>query len=164
MMRQMIDHRRKGLPSDQLSSQLTADGHILDVRVYYEDTDFAGIVYHANYLRYCERGRSDFLRLAGIDQMALFAGLEGEPVSFAVRRMTIDFLQPAKMNDILRVETQLGHCGGARMTMLQNVFRRQDLVFSANVDVALVKSNGRPARLPESIRLPLAPFIAKGDG
>src|SRR3954454_19392129 len=94
-----------------LSGRIVGDTHVLPVRVYYEDTDFSGVVYHANYLRFLERGRTDYLRLAGIDQSDLHAG--GEGLILAVRRMTLDFLRPARMDEVLLVETRAADVLGA---------------------------------------------------
>ena len=88
-----------------LSGRLDGDTHVLPVRVYYEDTDFSGIVYHASYLRFLERGRTDLLRLAGVDQSALHA--DGEGIVFSVRRMIIDYLKPPRMDDVLTVRPAL---------------------------------------------------------
>src|SRR6188508_2533283 len=90
-----------------LAGRIVADAfgrrrHVLPVRVYFEDTDFSGLVYHASYVRWCERGRSDFLRLIGNDHQALFAGAAGrEPAAFVVRRMGIEFLRPARIDEVL---------------------------------------------------------------
>ncbi len=113
------------------------------IRVYYEDTDFSGNVYHANYLKYCERARSDYLRVMGVDQNAMFA--EGQ--SFVVRRMICEFLRPAKFDDVLEVETQLSEMTGARFELSQAVKRGQEILFSAAVTVAIVDRQGRPKRI-----------------
>ena len=127
-----------------------ADGiHRLAVRVYYEDTDFSGNVYHANYLKFCERARSDFLRVAGIDQNALFG--TGEPIMFVVRRMVCEFLRPARFDDLLMVETIGGEMAGARFELSQRVKRGTDLLFTADVTVALIDGRGRPRRVPPEI-------------
>src|SRR5215831_6619012 len=99
------------------------------VRVYYEDTDFTGIVYHANYLRFMERGRTNYLRLIGADQRALFEAAEKEAPRFAfvVRSMTIEFLKPARMDDMLTVTTEPDEVKGASMTLRQRVLRQDDL-------------------------------------
>lgn len=120
--------------------------HFLDVRVYYEDTDFSGNVYHANYLKFVERARSDFLRVAGIDQNALFAA--GEPIMFVVRRMVCEFLRPARFDDLLTVETRGGDMAGARFELAQRVLRGGEVLFTADVTVALIDGRGRPKRVP----------------
>jgi acyl-CoA thioester hydrolase len=114
------------------------------VRVYYEDTDFSGHVYHANYLKYCERARSGYLRDVGVDQNAMFAGGS----AFVVRKMDCEFLRPAKFDDVLDVETSLIEMGGARFELAQVVKRGDEVVFSARVTVAIIDNDGRPKRVP----------------
>jgi acyl-CoA thioester hydrolase len=114
------------------------------LRVFYEDTDFSGYVYHANYLKYCERARSDYLRVIGIDQNAMFA--DGQ--AFVVRRMDCEFLRPAKFEDVLDVETQLVEMGGARFELAQIVKRGAEQIFKAKVTVAIIGAGGRPQRIP----------------
>ncbi|WP_280513934.1 tol-pal system-associated acyl-CoA thioesterase [Salinarimonas ramus] len=123
--------------------------HRLRVRVYYEDTDFSGIVYHANYLKYLERGRTDQLRLAGVAQSELHA--DGEGIAFAVRRMTLDWLKPARMDDILTVETRTDVVKGASIALAQRILRADEVLLTADVTVAAVRA-GRPARIPEILR------------
>jgi acyl-CoA thioester hydrolase len=131
-----------------LSGRFEGSTHILPVRIYYEDTDFSGIVYHANYLRYLERGRTDFLRLAGINQSVLHA--EGDIV-FSVRRMLLDFLRPARMDDVVIVETSVSVMKGASITMAQRIRRGEETLLTAEVLVAAIR-DGRPARLPDAVR------------
>ena len=99
----------------QIAGRITGGVHVLPVRVYYEDTDAGGVVYHANYLRYCERGRSDFLRLLGIDQTAMADAI------FVVRRMACEFIRPARLDDLLEVETRYLEGAGARLELDQQV-------------------------------------------
>jgi acyl-CoA thioester hydrolase len=132
-----------------LSGTLAGGTHRLPVRVYYEDTDFSGVVYHASYLRFLERGRTDFLRVAGVDQSALHAG--GEGIFFVVRRMTIDYLQPARMDDVLLVETRNQEVRGATLTIAQRILRGEEVLVTADVLVAAL-SGGRPARIPDALR------------
>ncbi len=117
------------------------------VRVYYEDTDFSSVVYHANYLKYCERARSAYLRDVGVDQSAMFAA----GLAFVVRRMTCEFLRPAKFDDDLVVETTLTEVSGARFELAQVVMRGEDELFSATVTVAITGKGGRPMRIPQSV-------------
>ncbi len=117
------------------------------VRVFYEDTDFSGYVYHANYLKYCERARSDYLRVIGVDQNAMFA--EGQ--AFVVRKMECEFLRPAKFEDVLDVETRLIEMSGARFELAQMVRRGADEIFSAKVTVAIIGPSGRPQRIPSDL-------------
>ena len=142
-----------------LAGRLAEGRHVLPVRVYYEDTDFSGIVYHASYLRFCERGRSDFLRLAGAHHTELLggAGGGGEALAFAVRHMVIDFLKPARIDDLLEVKTALGEISGASLTLDQQVERDGKALFTAKVRVVLVNGQGRPRRLPGWVRQKLAP-------
>jgi acyl-CoA thioester hydrolase len=116
--------------------------HIMPIRVYYEDTDAGGIVYHARYVVFCERARSDCLRLLGINQSALNSAV------FVVRRMTCDFLKPARLDDLLEVHTRFLDLGGARVEIGQEVMLNGNTCFRAHVTVALVDGSGRPRRLP----------------
>lgn len=136
------------------------DGFIRDgrhhqrVRVYYEDTDFTGIVYHANYLRYMERGRTNYLRLLGADHRVLFEATEKEAPGFAfvVRAMNIDFLKPARMDDVLDVITYPGEVKGASVLLQQQVRRGEELLVEAGVRVAFV-SQGRAKPIPKPLRI-----------
>jgi acyl-CoA thioester hydrolase len=129
----------------------------MEVRVYYEDTDFSGVVYHANYLRFMERGRTNYLRLLGADHRALFAQAEEEAPGFAfvVRTMTIDFLKPAYMDDLLAVTTVPEEVKGASIKVCQQVRRGEDLLVEARVRVAFV-SGGRARPIPKPLRLAMA--------
>ena len=136
-------------PWPQIAGRREGDAHLLPVRVYYEDTDFSGLVYHASYLRFLERGRTDSLRLAGVDQSLLHA--EGEGLIFAVRRMTLDFLKPAVMDDILVVETRTSEVRGATILIDQRILRGDEVLLSAEVTVACL-GGGRPRRIPDALR------------
>jgi acyl-CoA thioester hydrolase len=122
--------------------------HTLPIRVYYEDTDMAGIVYYANYLRYIERARSDWVRGLGIDQNAMKA----QGLVFAVRRVEADYLMPARLDDELVVETEVVQVTGARLVMDQVVRRGKDRLFHAIVTVVVITDSGHPARMPANIR------------
>ena len=124
--------------------------HRFPVRVYYEDTDLAGIVYHANYLKFFERGRSEWLRDLGIDQIALAEGEAG--FYFAVRRMAIDFDRPARFDDALEVETDNQGGTGARILLRQTLWRGETKLSHADVTIVAVGKDGRPKRLPETLR------------
>ena len=137
-----------------VAGRIEGDAHVLPVRVYYEDTDFSGVVYHASYLRFLERGRTDFLRLAGVDQSTLHA--EGEGLIFAVRRMTIDFLKPARMDDVLLVQTRTEEVRGASLVIAQAIQRDGETLLTADVRVAAL-AGGRPARIPDPLRAILKP-------
>lgn len=118
------------------------------IRVYYEDTDLAGIVYYANYLKYIERARSEMLRYLDFDQRKLKA--ETGHV-FAVRRVEADYVKPAFFDDLLEVRSHLVHLTRARVVCLQEVYRGEDLLFSAKVTIACLDSRGRPSRLPDAL-------------
>lgn len=127
--------------------------HILPVRVYFEDTDFAQVVYHASYVRWCERGRSDFLRLLGTDARRLIDGSDShEPAAFVVRRMNMDFLRPGKIDDVLQVETRVKDLGGASVKLDQVVQRGAERLFEAEVLLVLVSVSGKPLRLSTVVR------------
>ena len=131
----------------------TGRRHVLPVRVYFEDTDAGGIAYHASFIRWCERGRTDFLRLLGTDARRLIDGSASlEPAAFVVRRMSCDFLRPARMDDVLIVETRVKELGGASVTLLQTVLNGDRRVFEAEVTVVLVAVSGKPLRLSSAIR------------
>lgn len=127
--------------------------HVLPLRVYFEDTDFSGLVYHGSYVRWCERGRSDFLRLIGNDHRALLAGADGrEPAAFVVRRMALDFLRPARIDEILEVTTRVAASTAATLTLDQRISRGQALLFTAEVMVVLMSAAGKPLRLSARLR------------
>ncbi len=149
-----------------LAGRIENKTHILPVRVYYEDTDFSGIVYHANYLRFAERGRSDFLRLTGVNHTELFEG--DDPLAFAIHRMEIDFVRPARIDDRLEVHTRYAKASGARLEAVQKIYRlgdagRRDEIWRAILHAACLDGRGRPRRLPEKARVALAPFIDDQD-
>ncbi len=127
-----------------LTGTITNSIHHLLLRVHYEDTDFSGHVYHANYLKFCERARSDFLRVVGVDQNAMIA----QGTAFVVRRMGCDFLRPAKFDDLITVETIPSKMAGARFELSQRVLRGPDVLFMADVTVAMIDGRGRPMRIP----------------
>lgn len=131
---------------------LNGDCHTLPLRVYYEDTDFSGIVYHANYLRFFERGRTEFIRALGVDQMALH---REENIAFAVRSISVEFLRPALMDDIVEVETRAGVVRGPSLNLSQTIRRGGEILTTAQVLVVCIKA-GRPQRLPEVLRKVLA--------
>ena len=139
--------------------------HVLRVRVYYEDTDFTGIVYHANYLRFMERGRTNYLRLLGADHRALFEAAEQEAPSFSfvVRSMTIDFLKPACMDDVLEVLTEPEEVKGASATVRQRIMRGDELLVEARVRVAFI-SGGRARPIPKPLRIAMQADQEAGGG
>jgi len=130
--------------------------HVWPIRVYYEDTDLAGIVYYANYLRFIERARSEMVREAGIDQVEMKA----RGLVFAVRRVEADYLSPAKYDDQIEVRTTLDRIKGASFDMPQEVWRDETLLFRARVSVVVLNAHGRATRLPADIRAKIAPVAA----
>lgn len=145
-----------------LAGDLTSDGHHLAIRVYYEDTDFSGVVYHANYLKFLERGRSDFLRLLGI-QHAKLAGdhSDGPNLAFAVRHMEIDFLKAARIDDVIEVHTFVSQVKGARIILIQHANCKHHRLVTASVTVALVDASGKPKRLPPSFQEAFSRYISE---
>ncbi|MFO1105004.1 MAG: tol-pal system-associated acyl-CoA thioesterase [Amaricoccus sp.] len=129
------------------------------LRVYYEDTDLAGIVYHANYLKFIERARSEALLGLGVDQLALQAEAG---LVFAVRRIEADFLAPARFQDRLLVTTRLLALGGARIDLDQRIWREESCLFRAVVVLACLDAGGRPQRLPASVRAAAAGLAKPG--
>jgi acyl-CoA thioester hydrolase len=137
---------------NQPGGVLNADSHRMSLRVYYEDTDFSGVVYHANYLRFFERGRTEFIRALGVDQLALH---REEGVAFVVRSIDVEFLRPALMDDIIEVETKAGLVRGPSLNLSQVIRRGAEALTTAQVQVVCIKG-GRPRRLPEVLRTVLA--------
>jgi acyl-CoA thioester hydrolase len=126
---------------------------VLPIRVYFEDTDFSGLVYHASYVRWCERGRSDFLRTLGNDHQALLQGSGvREPAAFVVRRMQLEFLKPARIDEILEVTTRVSSASTASMSLEQQISRGGVTVFTAEVLVVLLSATGKPLRLSAHLR------------
>lgn len=133
-----------------LNGTLVDGGHEGQHQVYFADTDFSGVVYHARYLEFLERGRSDFLRLLGIHHDELIAGTMGEALVWVVRRMEIDFKQPAKIDDVLIVKTRVASVSGARIYMAQEIWREDTLLIAAQVEAALISPEGKPKRFPKA--------------
>ncbi|WP_281168396.1 tol-pal system-associated acyl-CoA thioesterase [Brevundimonas aveniformis] len=131
--------------------------HLLPVRVYYEDTDFTGLVYHANYLRYFERGRSDFLRLISIGHAELLD--QAEPIAFVVTRMDTRFRAAARIDDALIVRTLYEAIQGPRLIIRQTITRGDQVLTQADVEAACIDLKGRPRRPPEALRNALASWL-----
>ncbi|MFN3229156.1 MAG: tol-pal system-associated acyl-CoA thioesterase [Asticcacaulis sp.] len=131
--------------------------HVLPVRIYYEDTDFTGVVYHANYLRYFERGRSDFLRLIGLDH-TLLAGWD-EPTAFVILRMTLDFKRAARVDDALWVRTFYEQVRGARLMIRQQIERGAEILVTAEVEAACIDLDAKPKRPPAALVRILRPYF-----
>ncbi|WP_112385435.1 tol-pal system-associated acyl-CoA thioesterase [Rhizobium sp. BE258] len=136
--------------SFSISGKLTDEGHKLVQRVYYEDTDFSGLVYHARYLHFLERGRTDYLRCLGVEQRELITA-DDEGLVFVVHRMEIDFKSPARMDDILTIVTRTEKAGGAKMILSQEIRRGETPLIAAKVIIAVINAKGRPRRLPEGL-------------
>ena len=140
--------------------------HCLPVRVYYEDTDFTGLVYHANYVRYFERGRSDFLRLAGVEHQALLNG--DEPSAFAVLSLNIRFHQAARIDEALLVRTRYVGFEGPRLKIEQGVYRlskgvEMALLCAAEVEVVTIDPAGRAKRPPRALKAQISPFFTASN-
>jgi len=131
--------------------------HVLPVRVYYEDTDFTGVVYHGNYVRFFERGRSDFLRVAGVSHAQLLA--REDPAAFTVVRMEIDFKRPARIDDGLVVRTLYDSVKGPRLFISQRILRGEELICAAKVEAACIDLAGRPRKPPLGLLEALRPLF-----
>ena len=149
--------------SPLLDGEIHSGRHIMSIRVYYEDTDFSGIVYHANYLRFMERGRTNHLRLMGAEQHALFdKALEETPgFAFVVRSMHIDYLRPARMDDVLDVVTWPIVVKGASITLAQEVRRGEDVLVKAQVRVAFI-CDGKAQPIPKALRVLMKADLEQG--
>lgn len=132
--------------------------HVIPVRVYFEDTDFSGVVYHASYVRFLERGRSDCLRLAGVHHTELWE--REEPLAFALLHMEMTFHKPARIDDVLEVHSLYSRVAGARIEVSQRILRGQDVLVSAQVQAACINPQGRPRRLPRDVVEMMAPYLA----
>ena len=135
---------------------LDGDTHLYAVRAYYEDTDLSGIVYHANYLRWFERARSDLLRRLDIDQRAAIEAGEG---AYALSEVNLKYLRPAKLDDDILILTRCTELKAASCRMHQNAYRGDDLLAEAHLRVGFVSPNGRPIRQPEEWRAAFARFV-----
>lgn len=134
--------------------------HILPLSVYYEDTDLSGFVYHANYLRFMERGRTECLRTA----RAMLAALEApEPTAWAIRRADVQFHRPARLDDVVEVHTRLLTISGARMTVAQQILVDGALLVEARIEACVVTLSGKPRRVPEEVRSLLTPLLYEPD-
>ncbi len=137
-----------------LAGRIDGNRHTLPIRVYFEDTDFSGFVYHTSYLRWCERGRSDLLRLIGVSHGDLFrpdTSAAVAPCAFVVRRMEVDYLRPASIDEVLEVITECVEAGGASLTLAQQIQRNEKVLCRVTVKVVLVNLDGRPQRVPKAI-------------
>ena len=142
-----------------LAGRIEGETHVLPIRVYFEDTDCASVVYHANFLKFCERARSDFIRLLGIEHQGLANPAQGEPAVFVVRRVEIDYLKPGRLDDVLEVVTSCAEIGNASLKLAQDVRRDGTLIARALVSVVLVSRSGKPQRLGALVRDALQRFV-----
>jgi acyl-CoA thioester hydrolase len=147
-----------------LAGRLIAGGHLLPVRVYFEDTDFSGVVYHANFLKFMERARSDMLRLLGVGHAELDDGAHGERLAFAVRHSDVSFLKPARIDDVVEVETVVADSAGARLVLDQTIRRGGEALVTATVTVVMVNAAGRPRKLPAAVRDKLVSRFRSSSG
>lgn len=131
-----------------------AQAFVHPVRIYYEDTDFSGVVYHAAYLKFFERGRTEALRAAGVRHSDLLN--RAEPLAFAVRKMTTEWIVPARIDDLLEVRTSFEEVRGARMFLKQEIWRGETLLARAEVEAACMNLDGKPRRLPGDVIQALA--------
>ena len=130
--------------------------HKYPLQIFYEDTDFSGVVYHANYLRFFERARSCFLKLVGINHAELW---DQQNIAFAIKSMTIDYHSPAKIDDQLEIRTTYDDLKGARLKITQSCMRGSDILVSASCEAACIAASGRPIRAPEHLKTSLAPYL-----
>jgi acyl-CoA thioester hydrolase len=144
---------------DQGAGRFEGKVHILPIRIYYEDTDLSAIVYHANYLRYMERGRSEFFRSVGITRLANLE--EPEPTAWTLRRVEIEYLRPARVDDLIEVHTRATLLTGARLGAEQNVFCGGTQLTRGIVEACIITLRGKPRRIPSEMREKLAPFAAE---
>jgi acyl-CoA thioester hydrolase len=131
--------------------------HVLPVRIYYEDTDFTGVVYHGGYVRFFERGRSDFLRVAGIGHAALLE--RPDPLAFTVAKLAIEFRRPARIDDALQVRTRYAAVRGPRLFVAQRILRGEELIAEAEVVAACIDLSGRARRPPADLVEALRPYF-----
>jgi acyl-CoA thioester hydrolase len=134
--------------------------HVLPISIYYEDTDLSGMVYHANYLRYMERGRTEFFRLAGISRARLE---DEEPTAWTIRRAAIEYHRPARLDDQVMVRTMLVGLTGARLVARQRVTCGDVLLVEGRIEACITTLTGKPRRMPKNVLETLAPFLVAED-
>ena len=135
--------------------------HVLPLRIYYEDTDLSGVVYHANYLRFMERGRSEYFRCAGIARLAMLE--DDEPTAWTLRKVSLDYFRPARVDDLIEVHTRCAGLSGARMIADQRIFAGGELLTQGLVEACIITLTGRPRRIPAEIRNRLAPYVCDAE-
>jgi acyl-CoA thioester hydrolase len=143
--------------TDPSAGWLVGREHQLPVRIYYEDTDFTGVVYHANYLRYFERGRSDFFRLVGVSHSALLE--RPDPAAFTITRIAVEFRRAARIDDALLVRTTYDRAKGPRLFIGQRITRGEDLIATAQVEAACIDLAGRARKPPPGLAEALTPLF-----
>src|SRR5271168_672733 len=135
--------------------------HILPVRIYYEDTDLSGVVYHANYLRYMERGRSEYFRAAGITRLAMLE--EAEPTAWTLRKAALEYFKPARVDDLIEVHTVCTAITGARMVADQKIYIKGTLLTRGHVEACIITLSGKPRRIPMEMRQILEPLVVETE-
>lgn len=146
-------------PQEPSAGRLEGREHVLPVRIYYEDTDFSGVVYHGAYVRFFERGRTDFLRLAGVSHAALLE--RPDPLAFTVTRLAIDFRRAARIDDALHVRTRYEAARGARLQIRQRILRGDELIAEAEVEAVCIDLSGRARKPPLDLVAALRPFFTE---
>lgn len=135
--------------------------HILPLRIYYEDTDLSGVVYHANYLRFMERGRSEYFRCAGIERLAMLE--DDEPTAWTLRKASLEYFRPARVDDLIEVHTVSTVLTGARMNADQKIYCGDTLLVHGRVEACIITLAGRPRRIPQAMRDKLAPLLLQTE-
>jgi len=134
--------------------------HILPISIYYEDTDLSGMVYHANYLRYMERGRTEFFRMAGISRARLE---DDDPTAWTLRRIAVEYFRPARLDDQIAVHSVLTEVSGARLKVLQRIRLGETLLVQGRIEACITTLTGKPRRLPKIVFETLAPFVVADE-
>jgi acyl-CoA thioester hydrolase len=135
---------------------------ILPIRIYYADTDLSGVVYHANYLKYMERARSEYFRTVGIAKMADLDA--DEPTAWALRKVELEYIRPARVDDLIEVHTTMPQMTGARLVAIQDTYCNGTLLVRGRVEACIITLGGKPRRIPQGIRDKLSPMLCDGDG
>jgi len=148
---------RTTMPDAQGFGHFEGKIHILPIRIYYEDTDLSGVVYHANYLRFMERGRSEFFRCAGITRLAMLD--DAEPTAWTLRKATLEYLRPARVDDLIEVHTACTALTGARMNADQKIYLSGQLLTRGQIEACVITLSGKPRRIPEEFRGKLLPLL-----
>ncbi len=148
----MSDRNNHAVNNHAVSGTLRNGTHYLEARIYYADTDFSGFVYHGRYLEFYERGRTDFLRLQDVHHIELAEGALGEEMVWVVRRMEIDYKSPARMDELILIETRVSEIRGARVIMAQQITCEGRLLSQARVEAVMITKEGQPRRIPDEWR------------